>query len=68
MEILIFTIMACVIIYLMYDNRKLERISRIAIKAAIKEQTKRKTLEIIVYGRELDDKDIFNDETLYEDV
>ena len=51
MEILIFTIMACVIIYLMYDNRKLERISRIAIKAAIKEQTKRKTLEIIVYGR-----------------
>lgn len=68
MEILIFTIMACVIIYLMYDNRKLERISRIAIKAAIKEQTKRKTLEIIVYGRELDDKDIFDDETLYEDV
>ena len=61
MEILIFTIMACVIIYLMYDNRKLERISRIAIKAAIKEQTKRKTLEIIVYDRELDDKDIYND-------
>ena len=68
MEILIFTIMACVIIYLMYDNRKLERISRIAIKAAIKEQTKRKTLEIIVYGRELDNKDIFDGETLYEDV
>lgn len=68
MEILIFTIMACVIIYLMYDNRKLERISRIAIKAAIKEQTKRKTLELIVYGKELDDKDIFDDETLYEDI
>ena len=68
MEILIFTIMACVIIYLMYDNRKLERISRIAIKAAIKEQIKRKTLEIIVYSRELDNKDIFDGETLYEDV
>ena len=68
MEILIFTIMACVIIYLMYDNRKLEQISKVAIKAAIKEQIKRKTLELIVYGKELDDKDIIDDETLYEDI
>lgn len=68
MEILIFTIMACVIIYLMYDNRKLEQISKVAIKAAIKEQIKRKTLELIVYGKELNDKDIFDDETLYEDI
>lgn len=68
MNVVIFITMAIIILYLMNDNRRLERMVKIATKAAIKEQTKRKTLEMIVYGRELDDKDIFDDETLYEDV
>ena len=67
MEILIFIAMASAILYLMYDNRKLEKLNKIAVRAAVKEQMKRKTLEVMVYGRELDDKDIFDDETLYED-
>ena len=67
MEIVIFIAMAIVILYLMYDNRRLEKMNKISVKAAVKEQMKRKTLEVIVYGRELDDNDIFDDETLYED-
>ena len=67
MEILIFIAMASAILYLMYDNRKLEKLNKIAVRAAVKEQIKRKTLEVMVYGRELDDKDIFDDEALYED-
>lgn len=67
MEILIFIAMASAILYLMYDNRKLEKLNKIAVRAAVKEQMKRKTLEVMVYGRELDDKDIFDDEALYED-
>ena len=67
MEITIYIIMAVAILYLMWDNRRLEKMIRIAVKAAVKEQMKRKTLEVIVYGRELDDEDIFDDETLYED-
>lgn len=67
MEIVIFIAMASAILYLMYDNRKLEKLNKIAVRAAVKEQIKRKTLEVMVYGRELDDKDIFDDEALYED-
>lgn len=67
MEIVIFIAMASAILYLMYDNRKLEKLNKIAVRAAVKEQMKRKTLEVMVYGRELDDKDIFDDEALYED-
>lgn len=67
MEIAIFIAMASAILYLLWDNRRLETISRVATKAAIKEQMKRKTLEVMIYGRELDDEDIFDDDTLYED-
>lgn len=67
MEIVIFIAMASAILYLMYDNRRLEKMNRISVRAAVKEQTKRKVLEIMIYGRELDDKDIFDDEALYED-
>lgn len=67
MEIAIFIAMASAILYLLWDNRRLETISRVATKAAIKEQMKRKTLEVMIYGRELDNEDIFDDETLYED-
>lgn len=66
MVVLIFFIMALVILYLMYDNAKLEKKLKISIRAAVKEQQKRKTLEMIVYGRELDDNNIFDDESLYE--
>ena len=67
MEIVIFIAMASEILYLMYDNRKLEKLNRIAVTAAVKEQMKRKNLEMLVYGRELDDNNIFDDEALYED-
>lgn len=67
MEIVIFIAMASAILYLMYDNRKLEKLNRIAVRAAVKEQMKRKNLEMLVYGRELDDNNIFDDEALYED-
>lgn len=67
MEIVIFIAMAATILYLMYDNRRLEKMNKISVRAAVKEQIKRKTLEVMVYGRELDDKDIFDDEALYED-
>lgn len=67
MEILIFAIMASVILYLMYDNRKLEKLNKIAVRAAVKEQMKRKVLEVMLYGHELDDEGLFDDETLYED-
>ena len=67
MEIVIFIAMATAILYLMYDNRRLEKMNKISVRAAVKEQMKRKTLEVMVYGRELDDKDIFDDEALYKD-
>ena len=67
MEILIFIAMASAILYLMYDNRKLEKLNKIAVRAAVKEQMKRKNLEMLVYGRELDDNNIFDDEALDED-
>lgn len=67
MEILIFIAMASAILYLMHDNRKLEKLNKIAVRAAVKEQMKRKNLEMLVYGRELDDNNIFDDEALYED-
>ena len=67
MEIVIFIAMAIAILYLMYDNRRLEKMNKISVRAAVKEQMKRKTLEVMIYGRELDDKDIFDDEALYED-
>lgn len=67
MEIVIFIAMATAILYLMYDNRRLEKMNKISVRAAVKEQMKRKTLEVIVYGRELDDNDIFDDEALYKD-
>lgn len=67
MEIVIFIAMATAILYLMYDNRRLEKMNKISVRAVVKEQMKRKTLEVMVYGRELDDKDIFDDEALYED-
>lgn len=67
MEIVIFIAMATAILYLMYDNRRLEKMNKISVRAAVKEQMKRKTLEVIVYGRELDNNDIFDDEALYED-
>lgn len=67
MEIVIFIAMATAILYLMYDNRRLEKMNKISVRAAVKEQMKRKTLEVMVYGRELDEKDIFDDEALYED-
>nr|DAU23746.1 MAG TPA: hypothetical protein [Caudoviricetes sp.] len=67
MDIVIFLAMALVILYLMHDNRRLEKMNRIAVKAAVKEQIKRKALEVLVYGRELDNQDIFEDEALYED-
>ena len=67
MEIAIFIAMASAILYLLWDNRRLETISRVATKAAIKEQMKRKTLEVMIYGTDLDNEDIFDDDTLYED-
>lgn len=67
MEILIFVVMASAIIYLMWDNRKLEKLNKIAVRAAVKEQMKRKTLEVMLYGHELDDEGLFDDKTLYED-
>ena len=67
MEIVIFIAMATAILYLMYDNRRLEKMNKISVRAAVKEQMKRKALEVMIYGRELDDKDIFDDEALYED-
>ena len=67
MEIVIFIAMATAILYLMYDNRRLEKMNKISVRAAVKEQMKRKTLEVMIYGRELDDKDIFDDEALYKD-
>lgn len=67
MDVVIFIIMALIILYLMNDNRRLERMVKIATKAAIKEQLKRKTLEIMVYGRELDNSEVFDDEALYQD-
>ena len=67
MEIVIFIAMATAILYLMYDNRRLEKMNKISVRAAVKEQMKRKNLEMLVYGRELDDNNIFDDEALYED-
>lgn len=67
MDVVIFIIMALIILYLMNDNRRLERMIKIATKAAIKEQLKRKTLETMVYGRELDNSEVFDDEALYQD-
>ena len=68
MDVVIFITMAIIILYLMNDNRRLERMVKIATKAAIKEQLKRKTLETMVYGRELDNSEIFDDEALYQDL
>lgn len=68
MNVVIFITMAIIILYLMNDNRRLERMVKIATKAAIKEQLKRKTLEIMVYGRELDNSEVFDDEALYQDL
>lgn len=67
MDIIIFVAMALAILFLMYDNRRLEKMNRIATKAAVKEQMKRKTLEVLIYGRELDNEGVFDDQTLYED-
>jgi len=67
MEMFVFSIMTIVILYLMWDNRKLERINRVAVKAVVKEQLKRKALEYKIYGRELDNDSIFDDDSLYED-
>lgn len=67
MVMVIFALMTIAILYLMYDNRKLERLNRVAVRAAIKEQAKRKALEIMVYGREIESNELFDDETLYED-
>lgn len=68
MDIVIFITMALIILYLMNDNRRLERMVKIATKAAVKEQLKRKTLETMVYGRELDNSEVFDDEALYQDL
>lgn len=68
MDVVIFITMAIIILYLMNDNRRLECMVKIATKAAIKEQLKRKTLEIMVYGRELDNSEVFDDEALYQDL
>lgn len=68
MDVVIFIAMALIILYLMNDNRRLERMVKIATKAAIKEQLKRKTLETMVYGRELDNSEVFDDEALYQDL
>ena len=68
MDVVIFIAMALIILYLMNDNRRLERMVKIATKAAIKEQIKRKTLETMVYGRELDNSEVFDDEALYQDL
>lgn len=68
MNVVIFITMAIIILYLMNDNRRLERMVKIATKAAIKEQLKRKTLETMVYGRELDNSEVFDDEALYQDL
>lgn len=67
MEMFIFAMMSAIIIFLMIDNRKLERLNKVAVRAAVKEQSKRKALEVTVYGKELDDDSIFDDESLYED-
>lgn len=67
MEMFVFSIMVVVILYLMFDNRRLERMNRVAIKAVVKEQLRRKALEYKVYGRELDNDSIFDDDSLYED-
>lgn len=67
-EILIFAVMAAAILYLMWDNRKLERKLKITIRVAVKEQAKRKTIEVMAFGRELDEKNIFEDPSLYEDL
>lgn len=67
MEMFVFSIMTIIILYLMWDNRRLEIMNRISVKAAVKEQSKRKILESMVYGRELNNESIFDDESLYED-
>lgn len=67
MEMFIFSIMAIAILFLMFDNRRLERLNKVAVRAAVKEQARRKTLEVILYGRELDNNNVFEDNSLYED-
>lgn len=67
MEKIIFTVMAIMIVLLMLDNRRLERLSRVAIRIAAKEEQKRKLLEMMMYGEELDDNSFLDDEDIYED-
>ena len=38
MEIVIFIAMATAILYLMYDNRRLEKMNKISVRAAVKER------------------------------
>lgn len=64
-EFITFSLMTGTIIFLMFDNRKLERLNTIAVRAAVKEQAKRKTLEVILYGKELDNNNVFEDDSLY---
>lgn len=67
MVMFIFSMMSIAILLLMLDNRRLERLNKVAVRAAVKEESRRKALEVMVYGRELDNKNIFDDESLYED-
>lgn len=67
MYLIIFILMTFIILYLLNDNRRLEKMNKISVKAAVKEQMKRKALEVKVYGRELDNQNIFEDKALYED-
>lgn len=67
MVMFIFSMMSIAILLLMLDNRRLERLNKVAVRAAVKEETKRKALEVMVYGRELDNNNIFDDKSLYED-
>lgn len=67
MEKIIFIVMAVMILLLMFDNRRLEKLSRMAIRAAVKEEQKRKLLEVMMYGEELDDNSFLDDEDINED-
>ena len=67
MEIVIFGAMAGAIIYLMLDNRRLEKQCKSLMRALVIEGERRKAMEMMHYGRELDLEHVLDMDEIYED-
>lgn len=66
-ELIIFGGLAGAIIYLLFDNRRLEKQARTIMRALVIETDRRKTIEMMHYGRELDLEDVLDMDEVYED-